>query len=258
MAQMMKKAKRRPDAGKAMRAFLLGSALGLSLLPSDNAPIRRWDDGPACVFKARRQGGFDRIVGDSLAEGMKSAQAITAFPPSGRHLPSDALFVVGEESDRTLERLLSEDVPAGGSVMLISGTNDLLGIGRGIVSDPERVLAHLASNVLEAIEWASSLDIRLVLATVPPCASHRSPRNMYMEVPEASLSAIRAYNRWLLSLRGPGVGVVDLSFLEGPAREGAMDPRYSKDGLHPDDEAYARIGREAASELASLEGQMIK
>lgn len=185
---------------------------------------------------------FRLVLGDSFAEGMAYATVRRSLPPQMRGYK--VRFANGELSSKTLRKVKRIKVAKGSTVMIFTGANDLIRIGRGIASNPSKIQERLRNNVLKLISWAKNKDIRLVLATVPPCRNYRSIRNAKAKVPVATLNAMDSYNQWLLSQRSKNVIVLDLDiFRDKNARYPSMLKRYTYDGLHPTGEGFVMIAK---------------
>lgn len=186
-----------------------------------------------------------QVFGDSLAEGM-------GYDKVKKNLPSVSLTVsrvYGEHSGATLDRLRNSGMAKGSTVVVFTGANDLISIGRGVIRKPDEVLNALKKNI-EAMEaWAKTNNIRLVLVTIPPCRSHRSYHNALAEMPEETMKAVAAYNAWLLKRGGQSVRVLDLSILGNNPVQGRPDEMQRKylvgspprEGLHPNEAGYVVI-----------------
>ena len=186
-----------------------------------------------------------QVYGDSLAEGM-------GYDKVKKNLPSISVNVnrvYGEHSGTTLDRLRNSGMQRGGTVMVFTGANDLISIGRGVIRKPDAVLDSLKKNI-EAMEaWGKANNITLVFSTIPPCRSHRSFHNALAEMPDATMKAIATYNAWLLARRSPSVKVLDLSVLGNNPIQGRPDEMARKylagspprEGLHPNEAGYVVI-----------------
>jgi lysophospholipase L1-like esterase len=180
------------------------------------------------------------VIGDSLAEGMAYKKVRESLPKGMRNYK--VYFDVGARSAEMLKHIKAKRIPRGSTIMVFTGTNDLIRIGRGFLSNSGEIQSRLRKNIKDIIKWAERKGIRLVFSTIPPCGDYRSPWNLKLKVPGATMQAMKSFNRWLLRQRSRTVKVIDLSALQARGSGGKrMDPRLTWDGLHPNTKGYVKV-----------------
>lgn len=177
-----------------------------------NIDLREKGSPPAVVF-----------MGDSITEGW-----INAHP----QFFSDNNYVdrgiSGQSSSQMVARFYADVVRLRPRVVhIMTGTNDIGG-ATGPVTEDESI-----DNVRAMIDIAQANGIRVVLAGIPPM-SRLLPR------PDFNLRpVVRSLNRRLRALAAER-GLVFVDYY-GPLADpqGAFDPRYANDGVHPTRAGYS-------------------
>ena len=140
----------------------------------------------------------------------------------------------GVEGDRTdeIEARLAGCSEGADVVVVQGGTNDVIQGGNP---------AAAAANIREMVRRARDAGLRTLVTTVPPI-NRRYPE----WAPE-----VRRLNALIVALaREEAVSVIDFfGLLEDPRRPDRMPARWTDDGLHPNVDGYARLGRAAARKL---------
>lgn len=128
------------------------------------------------------------------------------------------------------------------TVVLLAGTNDIAG-NTGDTDD-----ATIRGNIQSMAELARAAGIRVVLVSILP-ADH------YWWAPKVDpVARIAATNQWLRDYAARGrLAYVDL-FTPLLGTKGAIDPRYSRDGVHPNAAGYAVMERAIGPVLAAATG----
>jgi lysophospholipase L1-like esterase len=176
-----------------------------------NAALKASGQRPAVVF-----------MGDSITEGW-----INADPQFfARHGYVDR-GISGQSSSQMVARFYADVVALHPRVVhIMTGTNDIGG-ATGPITEDESI-----DNVRAMIDLAQANGIRVVLAAIPPMSR--------LLRPEFNLRpAVRALNARLRRLATErGIAFVDYyKALAQP--DGAFDPRYANDGVHPTRSGYA-------------------
>jgi hypothetical protein len=189
------------------------------------------------------------VIGDSFAEGMGYKKVRESLPVGMKHYKVHS--IVGEMSSVTMKRITATNIPKGSTIMVFTGINDLIRIGSGFISRPTKIQMRLIQNVDNLIKWAEKKEIKIVLATIPPCGGYRSPHNFYRNVPAATLHGINNYNKWLLAQRSKNVIVLDLDSLKERPGSKNMASNLTTDGLHPNTNGFVIIARMLRKELTN-------
>jgi len=171
-----------------------------------NAALKESGERPSVVF-----------MGDSITEGW--VEAHTEF--FGRH-GYVGRGISGQSSSQMVARFYADVVSLEPRVVhIMTGTNDIGG-ATGPVTEDEFV-----GSVSAMIDMAQANDIEVVLASIPPM-SRLLPRPEFNVRP-----MVLSLNRRLMDLAADrGVTYVDYYTPLADA-DGAFDPQYANDGVHP-------------------------
>jgi lysophospholipase L1-like esterase len=140
----------------------------------------------------------------------------------------------GVEGDRTdeIEPRLAGCTAGADVVVIQGGTND---VTQG------RTPAAAAVNIRDMVRRAQAAGLRALVTTVPP---------INRRYPEWA-RGVRRLNVLIAAVaRKTGVSVIDFfGQLEDPRNPNRMPAGWTADGIHPNVEGYARLGRAAARQL---------
>lgn len=182
----------------------------------------RYRDSNATLMESTRRPTVI-FMGDSITEGWIQADQ----PFFDRHDYIDR-GISGQSSSQMLARFYNDVVALHPKVVhLMTGTNDIGG-ATGPVTEDESMY-----NVQAMIDLAQANGIRVVLAGIPPM-SRLLPR------PDFNLRpAVISLNRRLKAVAAErGLTFVDY-YTPLATADGAFDPRYANDGVHPTRVGYA-------------------
>ena len=183
-----------------------------------NVVLRETGPRPGVVF-----------MGDSITEGWINADP--AFFARNNYIDRG---ISGQSSSQMVARFYADVVTLRPRVVhIMTGTNDIGG-ATGPVTEDDSI-----NNVRAMIDMAQANGIRVVLASIPPM-SRLLPR------PDFNLRpVVLSLNRRLKTLAAErGLAFVDY-YQPLADREGAFDPRYANDGVHP-----TRVGYSVMEPLA--------
>lgn len=179
---------------------------------ADNAALRARGERPAVV-----------LMGDSITEGW-----IEADPSFFRDNNFVDRGISGQSSPQMVARF-AQDVVAlhPRAVHILAGTNDIGGATGPITED------EFAANINAMIDMAQANRIAVILALLPPMS-------MLLPRPEfdtrAMVPRLNARLRQIAATRR--VALVDY-YTPLASANGAFDPRYANDGVHPTRKGYA-------------------
>ncbi|WP_260600210.1 GDSL-type esterase/lipase family protein [Sphingomonas endolithica] len=175
------------------------------------------------ALKASGQRPSVVFMGDSITEGW-----INADPQLFVRNGYVDRGISGQSSSQMVARFYADVVALHPRVVhIMTGTNDIGG-ATGPITEDESI-----DNVRAMIDLAQANGIRVVLAAIPPM-SRLLPR------PEFNLRpVVRALNARLRRLATErGIAFVDY-YTPLAQPDGAFDPRYANDGVHPTRSGYA-------------------
>jgi lysophospholipase L1-like esterase len=193
----------------------------------------RYRDANAALKDAGRRPDVV-FMGDSITEGWINADP--QFFARNNYVDRG---INGQSSSQMVARFYADVVTLRpGVVHILTGTNDIGG-ATGPVTEDESI-----NNVRAMIDMAQANGIGVVLGGIPPM-SRLLPR------PDFNLRpVVRSLNRRLQALAVERkVPFVDY-YTPFADREGAFDPRYANDGVHPTRAGYAVMEPLAQAALA--------
>jgi lysophospholipase L1-like esterase len=195
-----------------------------------NATLKASGKRPTVVF-----------MGDSITEGW-----IYADPQFfARHGYVDR-GISGQSSSQMVARFENDVVSLHPRVVhIMTGTNDIGG-ATGPITEDESI-----DNVRAMLDMARANGIRVVLAAIPPM-SRLLPR------PEFNLRpVVRSLNARLRQLAAER-GIIFVDYYTPLAMtDGAFDPRYANDGVHPTRVGYAIMEPLAENALAEAQAARV-
>jgi len=184
---------------------------------------------PANALLPPPRPGEDRVVflGDSITDRWNLAASFPGRPYINRGIGSQV-------SAQTLLRFHQDVValkPA--AVVILIGTNDVQGFLQ------QETQAQIKANWEAMADLANAHGIAVVFGSLLPVNDDgEAARNVVKERNPAELRALNAWLRAFCDRRGYGYADYHAALVDA---RGLMDPRYTTDGVHPLDNAYARM-----------------
>lgn len=174
------------------------------------------------------------LIGDSIIEAWTRAE-----PQFFAH-NSVNRGIGGQTSAQLLLRFRQDAVVLGPKViLLLVGTNDIAK-NAGAVD-----LASYCENMQAMVQLARASGVQIVLGTIPPAIT------FYWRQMTQPIDAIREANAWLRDFARHGqLELIDY-FAATVVDDGALDPRFSHDGVHPNAAGYAAMTALALPVLAA-------
>ena len=164
------------------------------------------------------------FVGDSITE-LWSTRGASSWQPNWLNRG-----IGGERSDQVRARF-AQDVLAlrPRTVVILVGTNDAW------VNNPAEPLVNTEANIAAMAERARDVNIRVLIASVPPIGKHVTAHGLPM--PRHAEERIEAQNAWTKDYAArKGDCFVDYWRV--------MSPALTVDGVHPSEAGYALMGHE--------------
>jgi len=186
-----------------------------------------------CTFdadnRARIAGGVQTdavFLGDSLTAAWWVRDPALFSPPVANR------GISGQTTAQMLARFSADVIPLRPrAVHILAGTNDVLGMGGP--SSP----AVYQGNLRALVDLAQANGIAVVLGSLPPIEQPHSEQ-------------VRQLNLWLRQFAASrGIEFVDYYQLLA-APDGTLQPRFTDDGIHLTEAAYALMGPQARAALA--------
>ena len=197
-------------------------ATSLAQAQDDWAQIGRFADENAALGPPAR--GEDRVVfmGDSITEGWSRA-----VPDFFQSRPYVNRGISGQTTPQMLLRFRSDVValePA--AVVILAGTNDIAGNTGPMTNE------MIEDNLASMAEIAAENDIRVILASI-------LPTDGYPWAPDVEPRfRVLAINRWIEEYAGRNDHVYLDYYGAMVDDQGAMDERYTYDGVHANEAGY--------------------
>ena len=219
-----------PPPGLGQRVAVSGGP-GARPLPGDFANVCRYQ--AANQHLPRHAGVRVVLIGDSITD-------LWAFANPGLFARDFVdRGISGQTSGQMLLRFRQDVLELRpGVVVILAGTNDVNGpLGGASVSIVE-------DNIQSMVELAFLHDIKVVLATLPPFGAR-------LATPEKR-AAIQELNGWIeIYARKRGAGLADYHAVLVD-RDGALDPKRSLDGLHPNHAGYLAMEAQLGAALSRI------
>jgi lysophospholipase L1-like esterase len=206
-----------------------------ALDPQDWAGLQRYAAENQSLGRLPARAQRVVFLGDSITDGWTHGPA-DVFAVAGRINRG----ISGQTTAQMLLRMRQDVIDLQPhTLVLLAGTNDIAG-NTGPVT-----LAQIEANLASIIDLARVHGIQVVLCALLPA-------DRYPWAPEIRpAQPIRELNRWIeAQARARGLRFVDFhSALTDP--QGGLPTRYSEDGVHPNEAAYAVMRRLVESALAA-------
>ena len=166
------------------------------------------------------------FMGDSITEGWGYSDADFFVLGGSRNWSNRGIS--GQTSPQMLVRFWPDVIALRPKVVhIMGGTNDIAGN-----TGPNRP-EDFKNNIRAMVALAKANDIAVVLASIPPT-------NVFSWRPELQPAVrIAALNRWLKDFAASSGLVYADYFAAMVVKDGAMNPDYTGDGVHPEAAGYA-------------------
>ena len=214
----------------------------------DPAQIERYRAANAAL--EAEGGGPARVVfaGDSLFEGWRGLEAMA--PPGFRFLNRG---VSGQTSGQILLRFEDDVIAlAPFAVVILAGANDVRAVFGQPASIGPAATSRVARHIATMADVADGRGVRVAIGTVPPVRPE--PARARRSAGRRDLGVILAVNAWLRGFAAARAYPLIDFHAALVDDSGALDGRFTTDGLHPNAAGQDRMASALAPVLDRLLG----